>query len=741
MVRRDALSIAYLSGGALCIIALQPTLRFRALVHAFALCLAVVLALAIVSIAFTRSARHFPLYAGAARGPPGATGNGALFDGWEGISLLVILPLTLAFLLQGTARNWGVTHRLWHVICLSLAIVSGVQALLTLASRLSDGSAYGVQGVVVAASAWVRVALQLPIALMIGGKRSRAAARALCLVRVSNDADFQLASLAPLLGYGLPERFVVPVDKLVTDAAVVFRPVQLTAAVLTELASNWQDGFDGNNRMAARGTARSRNSLSVVVVPFAPSGPSAAAAALVNTLRNGLATDSEDGSPTAAPARGTAMALGAGNQARAEPSCARLRASARVAECAIAVAPTTLGDPGGANGGDGGSSADETGCKAAACGSVCACGGAQRTCLPSPPLAQDHDALPSHPPTHYEHNSSSSTVEAELKPIAMTAPAASRTYSYRAKLKPSRTGRPLSRTGGSSSVSGSLRGYGTACRGPWDQSDGYSSRSGRRLSCGGMSSSTSYSAYSPVSRSMGRTSRSNSNGDSAQQSTHARSAGAGPLTRLMPAQLRVRPPQLAVRPWMASPLQTDLLPCADFFVLHGAFDSPTAKLDALRHWAGFVDEACMPLPTTWLDDLCSDVTLLPTEKLSHAVASMACCQKVLLVAGPKLLDDLFAVALIHAWNALGRSIEDVEVVLAVADKDEQATHVLAAFDTFAVMYSHAASASDEVQIVHSIEIASVSTYNEAVRAMLPRVRAAIDAQTKVRNAADMAADA
>lgn len=175
----------------------------------------------------------------------------------------------------------------------------------------------------------------------------------------------------------------------------------------------------------------------------------------------------------------------------------------------------------------------------------------------------------------------------------------------------------------------------------------------------------------------------------------------------------------------------DALPIADFFVLHSAFDANGAKLRALEAWVGALDPLAPP-PTVWLDVVSADMSLLSWERLAHSVASLACCRRVLLVAGPSLLDDLLVVALLHAWLALGRSIEHVDVLLAEADADEARTPVLAAFDTFAVMYARTESAVDECQIVHSVEIASVSAYNEAVRSMLPRVRAALDARAAER---------
>lgn len=160
--------------------------------------------------------------------------------------------------------------------------------------------------------------------------------------------------------------------------------------------------------------------------------------------------------------------------------------------------------------------------------------------------------------------------------------------------------------------------------------------------------------------------------------------------------------------------------------MHSWADDPHAKCEALRTWLASKTASGDPPPTAWLDAACADPSLLPRERLPHMLPCLAMCRKLLLVASPSVLDELWTVCELFAWLLLGGSLEDVEVVIIVGTSNEEANNaVLAAFDAFAVMYARAARADDEERIVRAVELASVSRFNEAVRSYLPRIREAV----------------
>ncbi|KAJ1633090.1 hypothetical protein T492DRAFT_983283 [Pavlovales sp. CCMP2436] len=173
------------------------------------------------------------------------------------------------------------------------------------------------------------------------------------------------------------------------------------------------------------------------------------------------------------------------------------------------------------------------------------------------------------------------------------------------------------------------------------------------------------------------------------------------------------------------------------FVVHSRADAAADKAGALLRWA----RAQPSPPLAWVDEVpsgCADVSLHADEQLAFALAHLGLCPKLVVLAGPALLDSLWAVTLLHAWSCLGRSLEDVALLLAVPTGEEAVVEakaagraVLEAFDAFAVMYARAdaegpISRSLGAQLMLAVELASASAYNEAVRACVPLVHAQLD---------------
>lgn len=209
-------------------------------------------------------------------------------------------------------------------------------------------------------------------------------------------------------------------------------------------------------------------------------------------------------------------------------------------------------------------------------------------------------------------------------------------------------------------------------------------------------------------------------------------------------------------PQPAQPQAEGGVPEPAYFVVHSAGDCAADKASALARWAREQAEVPQlvidPVPATCAG---GDAAAPPSEEsLALAVASLGLCKRLIVLAGPSLTDSLWAVALLHAWTCLGRSVDDATLLLAVrTSKDRRdavaaaaaaaaGRSVLEAFDAFAVMYARAdsegddsAAASSAAQLTLSVELATASAYNECVRACVPLVHAQL---VKLETAAERA---
>jgi hypothetical protein len=101
--------------------------------------------------------------------------------------------------------------------------------------------------------------------------------------------------------------------------------------------------------------------------------------------------------------------------------------------------------------------------------------------------------------------------------------------------------------------------------------------------------------------------------------------------------------------------------------VHGKHDDPQAKLDALSGWVSEFESAHDGRsPSIYLGGVCADLS--PVELLEHMPAYLARSERLLILAGPALPEQLWCAMECYAWVALGGSVEDVDVAI-VAPSD------------------------------------------------------------------------
>mmetsp|Transcript_23604 Transcript_23604/g.79302 ORF Transcript_23604/g.79302 Transcript_23604/m.79302 type:complete len:1055 (-) Transcript_23604:26-3190(-) len=168
------------------------------------------------------------------------------------------------------------------------------------------------------------------------------------------------------------------------------------------------------------------------------------------------------------------------------------------------------------------------------------------------------------------------------------------------------------------------------------------------------------------------------------------------------------PPAPDVPQWRGS-----VDPGADYYVVHSWGDDPAIKAQAIRAWAARREVADGAAPTIWLDALCANPALGSTKCLSHMPINLAKCRKLLLCAGPSVVDCLRCVVELYCWSAMGGQLSDVDVVLVGGPADRDA--IVASFDAFHVMYCESDPGEHELRMEHAVALATVARFNEQVR--------------------------
>jgi hypothetical protein len=167
---------------------------------------------------------------------------------------------------------------------------------------------------------------------------------------------------------------------------------------------------------------------------------------------------------------------------------------------------------------------------------------------------------------------------------------------------------------------------------------------------------------------------------------------------------------------------------AEYYVVHGKHDDPQAKHDALAGWVSEFESAHDGRsPSIYLGGMCSDLS--PLELLAHMPAYLARSERLLVLAGPALPEQLWCAMECYAWVALGGCIENIEVVI-VASTPASVRAVVSAFDAFHVMYSLSNDDTDtRRRLMAAIELAGIAHFNATLRQLMPRVQAAADRLT------------
>ncbi|KAG8470407.1 hypothetical protein KFE25_008828 [Diacronema lutheri] len=163
----------------------------------------------------------------------------------------------------------------------------------------------------------------------------------------------------------------------------------------------------------------------------------------------------------------------------------------------------------------------------------------------------------------------------------------------------------------------------------------------------------------------------------------------------------------------------------DAYVVHSFYDSMDLKAAALEGWAQRWEARHGRTPTVFMDVLCADPSLRPWEHLQHMPAYLAKSKSLLILAGPTLTDRLWCMMELYTWFCVGGSLQHVHV-LPLSTDEATCQKVIAAFDTFAVMYARTSSEDDKQRLVLAVEIALVGRFNDAIRSYLPVVRSAFE---------------
>lgn len=179
-----------------------------------------------------------------------------------------------------------------------------------------------------------------------------------------------------------------------------------------------------------------------------------------------------------------------------------------------------------------------------------------------------------------------------------------------------------------------------------------------------------------------------------------------------------------------SPARPSLVPepaqRAEAFVVTSVLDHPREQARALGEWLRARTAATGKPSTVYLPPVCSP-NASALEHAKHAIVHLAKCERLVLLAGVNLFDDILAATLCFLWLLLGGRLEDIDVHLAVSDAAE-AQSVVAAIDAFHVTLAVGRRPPDAALnsvLLAMVEAASVRTFNHKVRELLPLVVGAV----------------
>lgn len=169
---------------------------------------------------------------------------------------------------------------------------------------------------------------------------------------------------------------------------------------------------------------------------------------------------------------------------------------------------------------------------------------------------------------------------------------------------------------------------------------------------------------------------------------------------------------------------------ADAYIVHCAADDPRLRAAALCRWARAFSAAHQRPPSVWIDVLCTDPSFSRSEALAHVPVHQAMCSRLVLLAGPALVEHLEPVAHCFIWAAIGGRLKETHVELAAANAAACAS-IIAGLDAFHVMHMHVEPGEVCERILAMVDIASASRLNVTIRELLDPARRAASVLTTV----------
>ncbi|KAG8459913.1 hypothetical protein KFE25_010962 [Diacronema lutheri] len=204
---------------------------------------------------------------------------------------------------------------------------------------------------------------------------------------------------------------------------------------------------------------------------------------------------------------------------------------------------------------------------------------------------------------------------------------------------------------------------------------------------------------------------------------------------------------LAGRPAAVAPMGVPAPSCAPTPSI-GAGDerghTPAASRSAsgtARDGPSVADKALsLTLPPTADASMRSDdggVVEAQTQQLEHVVLRVARSSRLLVLAGPSVFERLWCVVECYVWLATGGSVEQIALLPTTNDAADDA-NLLAAADTFHVLFCDAAVEVHKRRLSLVVQIATVMRINSIMRSLLDPLHAALDTAAWARQVAGTA---
>ncbi|KAG8459912.1 hypothetical protein KFE25_010961 [Diacronema lutheri] len=196
------------------------------------------------------------------------------------------------------------------------------------------------------------------------------------------------------------------------------------------------------------------------------------------------------------------------------------------------------------------------------------------------------------------------------------------------------------------------------------------------------------------------------------------------------APMGVPAPSCAPTPSIGAGDERGHMPAASRSASGTARDGPSVADKALS----------LTLPPTADASMRSDdggVVEAQTQQLEHVVLRVARSSRLLVLAGPSVFERLWCVVECYVWLATGGSVDQIALLPTTNDAADDA-NLLAAADTFHVLFCDAAVKVHKRRLSLVVQIATVMRINSIMRSLLDPLHAALDTAARARQAAGTA---